>query len=86
MEKVARLFRNGRNQAVRLPVEFEFNAKQVYVFKQANGDVTLSTRSRRQQNWQKVFELLPTIECDADFLSEKERQSETATRDPFEGF
>ncbi len=33
MEKIARLFRNGRNQAVRLPVEFEFDAEQVYVSK-----------------------------------------------------
>ncbi len=86
MEKVARLFRNGRNQAVRLPVEFEFNAKQVYVFKEANGDITLSTRSRNQQNWQKVFELLPMLECDEQFLSEQDRKQEIATRDPFEGF
>lgn len=86
MEKVARLFRNGRNQAVRLPVEFEFDAKQVYVFKEANGDVTLSTRSRSQQNWQKVFELLPMLECDEHFLSEEERNQGIATRDPFEGF
>ena len=86
MEKVARLFRNGRNQAVRLPVEFEFDAKQVFVFKEANGDITLSTRSRAQQNWQKVFELLPTIQCDDGFLSPEERKQETATRDPFEGF
>lgn len=44
MEKVVRLFRNGRNQAVRLPVEFEFDATQVYIFKEENGDITLSTR------------------------------------------
>lgn len=43
MEKVAHLFRNGRNQAVRLPVEFEFDATQVYIFKEENGDITLST-------------------------------------------
>ncbi len=86
MEKIARLFRNGRNQAVRLPVEFEFDATQIYVFKEENGDITLSTRSRSQQNWQKVFELLPTIQCDEDFLSEKERKQEVAKRDPFEGF
>ena len=64
----------------------ELNSGKVYVFKEENGDVTLSTRSRSQQNWQKVFELLPTIQCDDDFLSEKERKQEVATRDPFEGF
>lgn len=86
MEKIARLFRNGRNQAVRLPVEFEFDASQVYIFKEENGDITLSTRSRSQQNWQKVFDMLAALECDEDFLSEKERNQEIATRDPFEGF
>lgn len=47
---------------------------------------TLSTRSRSQQNWQKVFELLPMLECDEYFLSEEERNQDIATRDPFEGF
>lgn len=86
MEKIARLFRNGRNQAVRLPVEFEFDASQVYIFKEENGDITLSTRSRSQQNWQRVFDMLPTLKCDEDFLSEKERNQEISSRDPFEGF
>lgn len=86
MEKIARLFRNGRNQAVRLPVEFEFDVAQVYIFKEENGDITLSTRSRSQQNWQRVFDMLPTLKCDEDFLSEKERNQEIASRDPFEGF
>lgn len=84
MEKVVRLFRNGRNQVVRLPVEFEFDATQIYIFKEENGDITLSTRSRSQQNWQRVFELLPTIQCDESFLSEEERKQEIASRDPFE--
>lgn len=67
-------------------MEFEFDATQVYIFKEENGDITLSTRSRSQQNWQKVFELLPTIQCDESFLSEEERKREIASRDLFEGF
>lgn len=85
MERVARLFRNGRNQAVRLPVEFEFDAEQVYVFKEANGDITLSTKPRTQQNWQQLLSLLPEIQAH-DFLTPEDRQQPNETRDPFEGF
>ncbi|SUB34423.1 Virulence-associated protein and related proteins [[Pasteurella] mairii] len=38
MERIASLFKNGRSQAVRLPVDFEFNAQQIYIRKEANGD------------------------------------------------
>lgn len=55
-------------------------------FKERKLDITLLTRSRSQQYWQKVFELLPTIQCDEYFLSEKESEQEVIMRDPFEGF
>jgi antitoxin VapB len=31
MQKTAKLFMNNRSQAVRLPKEFQFTAKEVYV-------------------------------------------------------
>lgn len=75
-----------KNKINEIAQEYQLDATQIYIFKEENGDITLSTCSRSQQNWQKVFELLPTIQCDDDFLSEKERKQEVATRDPFEGF
>ena len=33
----ARLFRNGRNQAVRIPREFELGADEVLVYREQNG-------------------------------------------------
>jgi len=41
--KTAKLFMNNRSQAVRLPKEFRFTAKEVYVRKEGN-DVILSPR------------------------------------------
>lgn len=70
---------------VRLPVKFELIWLKLIFFKEGKLDITLLTRSRSQQYWQKVFELLPTIQCDEYFLSEKSKQ-EVITRDPFEGF
>lgn len=56
---------------VRLPVKFELIWLKLIFFKEGKLDITLLTRSRSQQYWQKVFELLPTIQCDEYFLSEK---------------
>ncbi|HDR1435575.1 TPA: AbrB/MazE/SpoVT family DNA-binding domain-containing protein [Pasteurella multocida] len=83
MERIARLFRNGRNQAVRLPVEFEFDAEQVYVRKEQNGDIVLSLTSSKEASWKHLFELLPKIKGCDNFLSQEERNQTTAVRDPF---
>ncbi|HEX5637427.1 MAG TPA: type II toxin-antitoxin system VapB family antitoxin, partial [Gammaproteobacteria bacterium] len=48
----ARLFRNGRNQAVRLPVEFEINADEVYVRREGD-EIVLTPRPR---SWDNYFE------------------------------
>jgi antitoxin VapB len=43
MEKTAKLFMNNRSQAVRLPKEFQFAAKEVCIRKEG-ADVILSPR------------------------------------------
>jgi antitoxin VapB len=43
MPKVAKLFMNNRSQAVRLPKEFQFKAKEVYIRKEGD-EVILSPR------------------------------------------
>ena len=48
----ARLFRNGRSQAVRLPVEFEINADEVYVRREGN-EIVLTPKPR---SWDSYFE------------------------------
>ena len=40
---VAKLFRNGRSQAVRLPKEFQFQTSEVFIRKQGD-EVILSAR------------------------------------------
>lgn len=41
--QTAKLFENGRSQAVRLPKEFRFNGKQVYVKKFGQAVILLPT-------------------------------------------
>jgi len=69
MPRTAKLFRNGRSQAVRLPADFRFQGSEVYVRRDpATGDVILS---RRPESWHDVFELLKTIDVPEDFLADR---------------
>ena len=69
MSRTAKLFRNGRSQAVRLPAEYRFEGSEVYVrYDPETGDVILS---RRPESWNDFFELLKTVDVPDDFLSDR---------------
>jgi len=59
----AKLFKNGRSQAVRLPAEFRFEGDEVSIRRDPDtGDVILSPRNRKFSDWLKLRdELLPGI-------------------------
>lgn len=61
--QTAKLFKNGRSQAVRLPVEFRFEGDEVLIRRDpASGDVILSTRKRKFEDWIKLRDqLLPLV-------------------------
>lgn len=84
MSQVAKLFTNGRSQAVRLPAAFRFDAKEVYVRRDpATGDVILS---KRPENWNGFLAALDAASVPEDFLDAQERREGPQTRDPFEGW
>ncbi|MFP2507593.1 MULTISPECIES: antitoxin [Buttiauxella] len=85
MERVAKLFKNGRNQAVRLPVEFEFDTDRVYIRKDKEGNVILSKNPAKPEGWEKVFALVKKAKVSDTFLDEQERNQSIADRDPFAG-
>jgi antitoxin VapB len=69
MPRTAKLFRNGRSQAVRLPSEYRFEGSEVYVRRNPeNGDVILS---RRPESWRDFFQLVKTLDLPADFLADR---------------
>lgn len=69
MPHTAKLFRNGRSQAVRLPAEYRFRGSEVYVRRDPNtGDVILS---RRPESWQDFFELVDRLDIPGDFLTNR---------------
>ena len=69
MSKTAKLFQNGRSQAVRLPAEFRFEGSEVYVRRDAaTGDVILS---RRPESWKEFFELMKNVDVPEDFMADR---------------
>lgn len=62
-QMTARIFRNGRNQAIRIPVELSFDTKTVTLEKR--GD-TLIVRPKRERGWDLFFSD-PAMVLPADF-------------------
>ena len=85
MTQTAKIFMNGRSQAVRLPAAFRFDAKEVFIRRDPKtGDVILS---EKPTTWDSFFEARALADVPDDFLSEEERdQGYEEYRDPFEGW
>ena len=86
MTQTAKLFVNGRSQAVRLPAAFRFDTQEVFIRKdEVTGDVILS---RRPDDWSGFLAATENAQVPEDFLSTAERlthgHADTQERDPFE--
>ncbi len=90
--KVAKLFRNGGSQAVRLPAAFRFEGDEVYVTRdEVTGDVILSTtketRKTSKELWADVFAAMdagktPDDDFDA-YMTERPMNTPVRDRDIF---
>lgn len=84
MNQTAKIFTNGRSQAVRLPAAYRFDTKEVFIRKDPEtGDVILS---RRPATWDGFFAALKGTDIPADFLDRAEREQGSQERDPFSGW
>jgi antitoxin VapB len=69
MSRTAKLFQNGRSQAVRLPAQYRFDGSEVFIRRDlATGDVILS---RRPESWEDLFELMDRATAPKDFLANR---------------
>ena len=81
MARTAKLFRNGRSQAVRLPADLRFEGDAVFIRRDfRTGDVILS---RRPGSWKSFFELVDRQDVPKDFMSDRADRP-PQKRDPFE--
>ena len=81
MVHVAKLFKNGRSQAVRLPAAYRFEGTEVFISRDlGTGDVILSSKPA---NWDGFFELLKVGSVPDDFLKDRDEGQAPPPRDPF---
>ena len=70
MRHTAKLFMNGRSQAVRLPANYRFDCDEVYIRRDSEtGDIIIS---RKPGNWEDFFEMLENIDVPQDFMQERD--------------
>lgn len=88
--QTAKLFANGASQAVRLPAEFRFEGREVFIRRDTrSGEVILTPKTRKR--WADFAALRD--ELHAALVDEgeggyapKRRSAEANERDPFEGW
>ena len=69
--RIAKLFKNGASQAVRLPAEFQFEGSTVYATRdEVTGDVVLSSQPGAQA-WRDFFEMMQNIDVPDEFMAER---------------
>ncbi|MBB3175376.1 antitoxin VapB [Endobacter medicaginis] len=79
MADTAKIFTNGRSQAVRLPAAYRFEGKEVSIRRDhATGDVILSARPR---GWGTVLSEIRA--AGGEVLFPEGRAQDEAARDPF---
>jgi len=72
MRHTAKLFMNGRSQAVRLPAVFRFDCKEVFIRKEPDTDDIIL--SRKPGSWDNFFKLMETIDVPEDFMADRDNE------------
>jgi antitoxin VapB len=76
--ETAKLFKNGRSQAVRLPKEFRLDGTQVFIKKMGNAVVLIPYRD----SWQPLLASL--TQFSDDFMESREQPEQQAREGLFE--
>jgi antitoxin VapB len=72
MGQTAKLFMNGRSQAVRLPRDYRFDCSEVYIRKDPDtGDVIISAKP---SSWDEFFRLRDRTDVPDDFMLDRDDQ------------
>jgi len=75
--KMAKLFKNGQSQAVRLPKEFRFEGTQVYIKRVGNAVLLLP----EQDSWQLLFDSLGLFSD--DFMESRDQPEQQEREELF---
>ena len=73
--QIAKIFMNGRSQAVRLPAEYRFDTNEVFIHKDPiTGDVILSTH-KAWTSWDEFLARRDLAAIPEEFMNEPEQES-----------
>jgi antitoxin VapB len=73
MPRTAKLFLNGRSQAVRLPADFRFEGDEVFIRQDpVTRDVVLS---RRPESWDSFFKLRQDAGVPDEFMADRQDEA-----------
>jgi antitoxin VapB len=75
--KIAKIFQNGRSQAVRLPKDFQFKGDEVFI--QKHGDAVILVP--HEKAWEIFMEGIN--EFSVDFMKDGRNQGENQERESF---
>ena len=67
MTQLAKVFLNGRSQAIRIPKDFRVDSNEVYIEKV--GD-TLVITPKKKNHWETLFDTLEQVDT-SDFMNER---------------
>jgi antitoxin VapB len=71
-QEKARVFKNGRSQAVRIPAEYRFQSAEVYIRRNPqNGEVILSERPQRP-SLNEIFAMMDSAGGAQDLLPDRD--------------
>ena len=69
MTLIAKVFKNGRSQAIRIPKEYRVDSDEVYIEKVGE---TLVIRPKKRDKWDAFFESLEDVDT-GDFMTERDQ-------------
>src|SRR5258708_15672440 len=83
--RIAKLFKNGSRQVVRLPAEFRFGGDEVYAtLDDVTGDVVLS-KEPGASVWRDFFEMMRSIDVPDEFMADRPMDLPPQERNSFDG-
>jgi len=64
VSKVAKVFKNGRSQAVRIPKEFRLDVDEVLIERKGERLILTPRKARRYKTWAEYWEKAPRLSDD----------------------
>jgi antitoxin VapB len=79
---VAKLFKNGASQAVRLPAEFRFEGDEVYISRDPKTQNVILSTKPGSQVWGEFFEFVRGIDIPEDWMKDRPMNRIAKDREP----